>query len=363
MSLYKRKDSPVWWVKLSNCGRTVQKSTGTTKRREAQEVHDLLVAQLWKEVKLGVKPSRIWDEAVLRWLEEKAHKKSIETDRFYLRWLQPHLQGMKLETITRDVIENLIFVGIAAKVQNSTVNRRIALVRSILRKACDDWEWIEKVPKFRLLHERKGRVRFLTHEEAKRLLDALPPHLQAMAAFSLCTGLRQGNVKNLRWSKVDLAKGFAWVEAHEAKGGRAIPVPLTTDAVNILRTQVGGNTEFVFHYLGKRITQVGTKAWRAALQRAGIEDFRWHDLRHTWASWHVQHGTPLYALQEMGAWSDVAMVQRYAHLTPAHLAAYANRLAEQIPSLSLQITTFNAADGYDLATLQPALMRGSALSH
>lgn len=68
---------------------------------------------------------------------------------------------------------------------------------------------------------------------------------------------------------------------------------------------------------------VNTKAWRNALKRAGIADFRWHDLRHTWASWLIQNGTPLYDLQERDGWKSAAMVRRYAHLAPAHMARHA----------------------------------------
>jgi integrase len=82
----------------------------------------------------------------------------------------------------------------------------------------------------------------------------------------------------------------------------------------------------VFSYEGKSIRQVSTKAWYAALERAGITDFRWHDLRHTWASWHVQNGTPLHALQELGGWESSEMVRRYAHFSAEHLAPYADRL-------------------------------------
>ena len=71
-----------------------------------------------------------------------------------------------------------------------------------------------------------------------------------------------------------------------------------------------------------------TKAWYAALAAAGIEDFRWHDLRHTWASWHVQAGTPLFALQEMGGWETAEMVRRYAHLAADHLVPYAETLCK-----------------------------------
>jgi len=83
---------------------------------------------------------------------------------------------------------------------------------------------------------------------------------------------------------------------------------------------------YVFSFRDQRVVQLSTKAWYAALERAGIEDFRWHDLRHTWASWHVQNGTPLFALQELGGWESPEMVRRYAHLGADHLAAYAERL-------------------------------------
>lgn len=71
---------------------------------------------------------------------------------------------------------------------------------------------------------------------------------------------------------------------------------------------------------------VNTKAWKAALLRAGIADFRWHDLRHTWASWHVQAGTPVYELQELGGWASSEMVRKYAHLAPGQLAVAAARI-------------------------------------
>jgi integrase len=83
-----------------------------------------------------------------------------------------------------------------------------------------------------------------------------------------------------------------------------------------------------FKYQGKPIGWANTRAWRQALARAGIEDFRWHDLRHTWASWHVQRGTPLNVVQEMGAWESESMVRRYAHLAPAHLRQHAEVLTE-----------------------------------
>ncbi|MGH8246680.1 MAG: tyrosine-type recombinase/integrase, partial [Gammaproteobacteria bacterium] len=84
-----------------------------------------------------------------------------------------------------------------------------------------------------------------------------------------------------------------------------------------------------FTYRGNMIKQPNSWAWRHALKRAGIENFRWHDLRHTWATWHIQAGTPQYVLQELGGWSCAEMVKRYAHLSSEHLAEFADRLEEE----------------------------------
>lgn len=102
------------------------------------------------------------------------------------------------------------------------------------------------------------------------------------------------------------------VHADQAKARKALPVPLNAEAVVLIRRWLGKHPTHVFSFRGKPITQVSTKAWYAALECAGITDFRWHDLRHTWASWHVQNGTPLYALQEMGGWASTETVRCYA---------------------------------------------------
>jgi integrase len=134
-------------------------------------------------------------------------------------------------------------------------------------------------------------------------------------------------VSGLQWSQVDLARRCAWIHPDQAKARKAIAVPLTAAAVVVVRQQIGKHETHVFTYRRKPIKQVNTKAWRGALKRVGIADFRWHDLRHTWASWHVQSGTPLHVLQELGAWETAEMVRRYAHLSSEHLAQYVERFS------------------------------------
>lgn len=156
-----------------------------------------------------------------------------------------------------------------------------------------------------------------------KLLLELPTHLRDVAAFALATGLRRANITGLTWEQVDLQRKLAWVHPDQAKARKAIAVPLNDMAMSVVGRQAGLHQVYVFTYQGEPIFQVSTKAWYRALERAGIENFRFHDLRHTWASWHVQNGTPLFALQELGGWETERMVRRYAHLAADHLAAYA----------------------------------------
>ena len=325
MSLSKRGGT--WWIDIATpSGRRVRKSTGTAIRAHAQELHDRLKAESWRIDKLGDRPRRTWNDAAVRWLKEASHKATIKMDKAHLRWLDKYLGGKQLESINRTMVDRLTDARIAEGVSNASVNRMLEVVRVILRRCANQWEWIDRAPQVRMLKENTRRVRFLQREEAQRLLSELPEHLSEMVAFSLATGLRKANVTGMQWSQVDLERRMAWIHPDQAKARRAIPVPLNEEAVSIIRRQEGKNRTHVFSYMGKPITQVNTKAWYAALIRAGILDFRWHDLRHTWASWHVQNGTPIYILQQMGGWESPEMVQRYAHLSAEHLAPYADRL-------------------------------------
>ncbi|WP_369408008.1 tyrosine-type recombinase/integrase [Thiocystis violacea] len=316
-------------------GKKVRQSTGTEDKKAAEEYEAQLKQERWREERLGQRPRHTWQEAVVRWIEETAHKASHEDDLCHLRWLDPHLAGLVLDDIDRDRLDQIARAKRQDGACNATANRMLALVRAMLRRAEREWGWLERAPSVRLLPESKQRIRWLTHEEAERLIAELPEHLADMARFSLSTGLREANVTALEWSQVDLERRVAWIHPDQAKARRAIGVPLNTDAVLILRRWEHRHSQRVFAYQRRNsrgamewtpITKAGTAAWKKALKRAGIEDFRWHDLRHTWASWHVQSGTPLHVLQELGGWTSFEMVRKYAHLAPEHLAAHAARI-------------------------------------
>jgi integrase len=328
-----RKRGIVWWIDFTTpSGERVRRSTETGDKTEAQELHDRLKAEAWRQDKLDEGPKHTWNDAVVRWCSEQSHKATAEEDKAKLRWLDRYLSNKPLDSINRDMIEVVTRAKQADGCRNATVNRTLALVRSILRKCAREWQWLDRSPSVRMLKEPTRRIRYLTHEEADRLMAELPEHLRDMAAFSLESGLRAANVTGLRWSAVDLSRKLAWVHPDEAKARKAIPVPLNGEAMSILQKQIGKHRDHVFTFNGQPVEQLSTAAWYKALKRAGIENFRWHDLRHTWASWHVQSGTPLHVLQELGGWASYAMVQRYAHLAADHLAPWADRLARPRPN-------------------------------
>lgn len=141
----------------------------------------------------------------------------------------------------------------------------------------------------------------------------MPDSFRHIVVFALATGLRRSNIINLEWSQVDMQRKVAWIHPEDAKAGKAIGVALNDTACKVLRNQIGRHSRFVFvhtqtHKLPEgKVTAAVRKlrvddnsAWNTGKRHAGITDFRFHDLRHTWASWLVQAGVPLSALQEMG---------------------------------------------------------------
>lgn len=307
MPIYRDEKSNNWYISITVKGRRIRKSTGTADRQEAQQIHDQIKADLWKRKDSG----ETWHEACLEWLN---HQPRGESDRYRVRVLITTIPDMPLYELTTSTFR---FPGSPA-----TYNRMANLVTAILNSAKHRGK-LETVPKLERKKVTARRIRWLTEAEWVKLYAQLPPHLKPLARFSLATGLRQYNATHLEWSQVDLGRKVAWIHADQAKANEPIGIPLSDEAIAVLKGQIGLSDQWVFPYKGKPIGKI-KGAWKKALHRAGIKNFRWHDLRHTWASWHVMSGTRLEVLMELGGWSDIDMVMKYAHLDPSHLAKYAN---------------------------------------
>lgn len=325
MALYRRGST--WWCRWRIGGAEVRETAGTSDRAEAQEYHDRRRADLWRAQRLGER--RVdWDQAALAWVEEHAQqKKSFSDDILKLRWLQPKLTGLALSEIKPELLARIRDEKIGEGCAPATANRHLATVSAVLHFAVRK-TWLAAPPWIPYMQEEDGRIVWLSREQADELVAELPEHLAQMARFTLATGLRRSNCTGLEWDRVDLTRRVAWVWPEEMKAGKAMAIPLNNDAVEALQERLGADPRWVFTYRKKPVTRTKTKAWDAAVKRAKCPPgLRWHDLRHTWATWHVMAGTPLEVLMKLGGWASYEMVLRYAHFAPGYLAEYASRVA------------------------------------
>lgn len=327
--VYRRRDSRYWWldVVLPN-GRRLRQSAQTEDRKEAVALLSKVKLDSFREAHLGVKRKRSWQEAVVRYLDIKVNLKDIEKQRRLCLRLDPYLGKLLLNDIDGDVVWAICQKELRKGNKPATVNRYLALVRGVLRMARDEWQWLDAVPRIKLLPGEAERDRWLTHEEAARLIAACPLHLAALVRFALATGCRASEITGLEWNRVDLTRRTAWI--NQTKNGTPRGVPLNQDALAVLEAQYGLHAQYCFAYRGKRVTpDLTTGVWHVALREAGLEDFRFHDLRHTWASWHRQAGTSCDELRELGGWKSRVMVDRYAKYATEHLAVAAARIESE----------------------------------
>ena len=334
MSLFKRKDSKFFWYKFEFSGKVLQGSLKTADLTQAKMLHAKIENDLWQQQKMGVQPVYTWVQAVARFITETDHKRSHKKDLQMLSTLHTHLGSLTLDGINLDVVDS-IKQDLLKTRSKSTVNRYLGVITSVLSKAEKEWEWVGKTVHIRQFQEPEGVVRFLTHQEAKRLIASMPPHLKDVVLFALSTGLRHQNIVDLEWSKVFLLDKHMYVASSDSKNKSPLSIPLNQTALDVLNRQLGKHKTRVFICAGEPLKYANQDAFYTAVKRAGIEDFRFHDLRHTWASWHVQNGTSLQELQKLGGWKDFNCVLRYAHLSSKQL----QNAACNLPDLH-EITTF-----------------------
>jgi len=338
--IYRRPDSGYWWINatLPN-GKRIRQSAGTEDRQDAEAYLAKLKLDAYRETHFGIKPQRSWQEAVIRYLELKRTLKSFSDVQRICRHLDRYLGDATLNQINGDVIWSIVQGELKKGNKPATVNRYLATIRSLLRMARDEWQWIDTMPKIRLLTGEVERDRWLTREEAERLIRCCPTHLAALVRFALATGCRASEITGLEWNRVDLDRRTAWL--NKTKNGTPRGVPLNEDAIEVLEEQKGKNPKFCFTFRGERIQRAITNtAWYSALEAAGIEDFRFHDLRHTWASWHRQAGTSCDELKDLGGWKSRVMVDRYAKYATEHLAVAANRIQRVRDENVVDLVTF-----------------------
>ncbi|MCP5158516.1 MAG: site-specific integrase [Gammaproteobacteria bacterium] len=211
----------------------------------------------------------------------------------------------------------------------STINKEIGLLSRAIHYANREWGYALYNPALGCKkREPEGRVRWLTRQEAQRLIDCagqLGPraaHLPELITLAVHTGMRKGELLSLEWRRVDFAHGLIYLEASHTKSSKRRSIPLNQPAKTALtacRERAPGR------YVFGGVKDV-KRSFAHACRLAGIDNFRFHDLRHTFASWLVQAGAALAEVRDLLGHSSIEMTERYAHLAPERLRGAVARL-------------------------------------
>jgi integrase len=297
--LYKRKRSSFWQCEVTIDGVTLRQSTGTEDRKFAKAFEQKLIANHWRRQKLDVEEHTI-KEAIDKWLADAPRS---ERDTYIVQQI-PKQHSLLTDVTQRELQEHLDTIRKDASA--ATANRHRNAIRALFNQA-KEWGWLANVPAFPTFKTDQFEPHWITQDQFKTLLATLPSHLAPLARFN-------GNV--------------AYVPASVTKAGATIPVILNETALEVLKAQEGKHPIYAFpdHRGHAPIKSVKT-AWKAATARAGIPELRFHDLRHSWASWLLQAGTPLHVVQKLGGWKSHDMLLKvYGHFTTEHLAVHVQKL-------------------------------------
>lgn len=222
-------------------------------------------------------------------------------------------------------------------ISSATVNRYLAAFSHVCTIAANEWEWLEDNPlrKIKKLKEPRGRVRFLDDVERKALLEAckdapyMPMYLIVVLALS--TGARRGEIMNLKWSDIDMER--QQIVLHDTKNKERRVVPLTGHAYDLMKAHKKVqriDTDLVFPSISGDKPYEIKKSWEGALKKAGVKDFRFHDLRHSAASYLAMNGASSAEIAEVLGHKTLQMVKRYAHLSEAHTSSVVASMNERI---------------------------------
>jgi integrase len=321
-----------WYADYRYRGRSIRKVSKNARTQEEAEaaLHQIL-ANLFKEEYLGIKtlPKILFRDFLteyLRYCKAKKRPSTYSRDLSIKRNLEKSFGNKYLTEISTREIE-VYLERRMAKVSPASCNRELAFLKHLFRKAVD-WGYLEVNPasRIRFFKEPPGRVRYLSDEERERLLNALstaPPYLQVIVKLAMWTGMRLGEILSLRWRQIDFKNRLIHIENSKTHTRRSIP--MTDEAYEALKfayTKLPRrlDEDWVFINL-ETMTRLKSikRSWKTLLKRAGIENFRFHDLRHDFASRLVMAGADLRTVQEVLGHRTLTMVMRYSHLSPKHL--------------------------------------------
>ncbi|MBI2026400.1 MAG: site-specific integrase [Deltaproteobacteria bacterium] len=323
MKLFKR--GKFWWIDIHEKNKRKRISTKAESKTDALKIFNkILEARFQRKWNLEISgQDRRLSDLLERFLltHSKARKKkgSYDRDVAAAKHLSRLLKNPNLAELSSALMSEYRDIRIGEGASSSSIRKEMNLLDHALRYA-KQWQWISydpigKVEKPSMPPEKE---RWLSFDEEQDLMRICPAWLQEIILFALETGLRRGELIHLTWNRVNLDEGTLYFAPHDQKNKTSSTLPVSDIAWDILKSRYTSrrqNQQFVF--ISKDDKQLSgnalSKAFDRACGKAKIHDFRFHDLRHTFATRLVQAGVDLYTIQALGRWKSITMVKRHAH--------------------------------------------------
>ena len=327
--MYKRKGSDIWRINIRHDGKKIQKSLKTSNKKLAKTIEAKLLAEIvegtYYEKLIG--RNKTFRDLMDKFLKVHAPKVSGNMQRSYrtsLNHLDSFFGKSNLLSITPRNISRYKMLRNDESAASATINRELAMLSKAFNMAVKEWEWLKDNPVAKVPREKEDneRDRWLTVGEEVSLLENCPEWLGDIILFNLHTGLRQDELLSLTWDRVDVFRKTILIK--DTKNGKPRTVPLNKTALGILESKasvISIRSRIVFHSMcGTKIDKHNLRrAFVIAMERAGIEDFTYHGLRHTFATRLAQSGVDLYKISKLLGHKDIKTAQRYAHHCPESL--------------------------------------------
>ena len=313
MRIYQRGQN--WYVDFSHDGRRIRKKVGS--KKDAENALAAVKADLLRgEYKFRIDRKVRFEDFAKEYLEyAKVNKRSWSRDEVIIRKNLSYFNDMLLSKINPRHIEEYKKLRLE-KVKPGTVNRELTCLKYMFTVAEKFGKFDGKNPvkQVKFLQQRQYEMKILDRNEIKRLIDASTGYLRAMIIMALNTGMRKGEIFNLKWNSVDFVDNYIYVKETKSNVMRKIPMNFV---VRSTLKEIKRESDFVFASpkTGKHFT--GTlHSFKTACKNAGINNLRFHDLRHTAATFMVMGGIDLVTVSQILGHSTIQMTMRYAHPTP-----------------------------------------------
>lgn len=322
--IYKR--GRIYWIRYAGLdGKMCFESTYSDKYKIAEGLH----SKRKQEIREGKQPEPIkkisnvlFKDVAKEYLAFVKMQRSFESKKYFVKALLDAFGNLPLRQFNARLIEQYQSDKMTLGKKPATINRHIATLKHIFTKALD-WEMVEefawkKVRKVKLLEENNRRLRYLSIEECQRLIECCGPRLKPIVIMALNTGMRKGEILNLTWDNIDMQHDLILLDQTKNGESRQININKTLKATLISLPRRIDDGYVFYDPITNSPYQSVKRSLATALKKAGIRDFHFHDLRHTFASHLVMSGADITTVKELLGHKSLSMTLRYSHLSASH---------------------------------------------